>query len=241
VAVPREHVNPAAERILRAATDLLQQGGIEAVSTRAVAAAAGVQPPTIYRQFGDKHGLLDAVVSFALRSYVEEKRLLADNPSDDPSDDLRRLWDLHVEFGMKQPDCYVLAYGPSRPEHTLSAATETVRILTDVIARLAGQGILRMSVERASTYFRSCGTGFVLTQIGAPPAERDPALSSIMFENVLAAITSDAKRERSSVPELPGRAAALREALRDKKDLPLTRSERDLLAEWLKRLADSGS
>jgi AcrR family transcriptional regulator len=241
VAVPREHVNPAAERILRAATDLLQKGGIEAVSTRAVAAAAGVQPPTIYRQYGDKQGLLDAVVSFALQGYIEEKRLLADNPSDDPVDDLRRLWDLHVEFGMKQPDCYVLAYGPSRPEHALSAATETIKILTDVIARLAGQGRLRMSVERATTYFRSCGTGFVLTQIGAPPAERDSALSSIMFENLLAAITNGAKRERPSVRDLPGRATALREALRDKKDLPLTHAERDLLAEWLKRLADSVS
>jgi AcrR family transcriptional regulator len=241
VADPREHVNPAAERILRAATDLLQKGGIEAVSTRAVAAAAGVQPPTIYRQYGDKNGLLDAVVSFALQGYVKEKRLLAENPSDDPANDLRRLWDLHVEFGMEQPDCYVLAYGPSRPEHALSAATETIRILTDVIARLADQGRLRMSVERASTYFRSCGTGFVLTQIGAPPAERDPALSSIMFEDMLGAISNDANRERASVPELPGRAGALREALRDKKDLPLTHAEHDLLGEWLKRLADGGS
>jgi hypothetical protein len=62
-----------------------------------------------------------------------------------------------------------------------------------------------------------------------------------MFDNMLAAIANDAKRERPSVPELPGRAAALREALRDKKDLPLTRAEGDLLAEWLKRLADGGS
>ena len=66
-----------------------------------------------------------------------------------------------------------------------------------------------MSVERATTYFRSCGTGFILTQIGAPPAERDSALSSIMFEDLMAAITNDAKREAlgraASCPAAPWR------------------------------------
>ena len=61
MAKARDQPASAAERMLRAAADLLQTGGIEAVSTRAVAAAAGVQPPTIYRQFGDKDGLLDAL------------------------------------------------------------------------------------------------------------------------------------------------------------------------------------
>ena len=44
---------------------LLNDGGREAVSTRAVAAAAGVQPPTIYRQYGDMQGLLSAVAQLA--------------------------------------------------------------------------------------------------------------------------------------------------------------------------------
>jgi AcrR family transcriptional regulator len=35
--------------------------GRRAVTTRAVAAGAGVQAPTIYRLFGDKDGLLDAL------------------------------------------------------------------------------------------------------------------------------------------------------------------------------------
>ena len=63
----REESTPPAERIAPAAADLLQSGGIDAVSTRAVAAAAGVQPPTIYRQFGDKDGLLDAVAGLSFR------------------------------------------------------------------------------------------------------------------------------------------------------------------------------
>jgi AcrR family transcriptional regulator len=51
---PRAAGAEAAEKVLEAAARLLSSGGVDAVSTRAVAAAAGVQPPTIYRQFGDK-------------------------------------------------------------------------------------------------------------------------------------------------------------------------------------------
>ena len=49
------------ERILRSTMELLARGGREAVTTRAVGNAAGVQSPTIYRQFGDMRGLLDEV------------------------------------------------------------------------------------------------------------------------------------------------------------------------------------
>ncbi len=59
--------------MVRAAADLLKSGGIDAVSTRAVAAAAGVQPPAIYRQFGDKDGLLDATARFVLGGYHERR------------------------------------------------------------------------------------------------------------------------------------------------------------------------
>src|SRR6478752_7481588 len=99
--------------MLRAAADLLQTGGIQAVSTRAVAAAAGVQPPTIYRLFGDKDGLLDAVAGFVLRGYIAKKRMLT-GTSDDPVVELRDLWDLHIDFGLKEPHCYVLTYGQFR-------------------------------------------------------------------------------------------------------------------------------
>ena len=46
----------ARTRILRAATELLATGGRSAVTTRAVSAAARVQPPTIYRHFGAMRG-----------------------------------------------------------------------------------------------------------------------------------------------------------------------------------------
>src|SRR5215218_6472160 len=86
------------ERIVAAAAKLLATGGREAVSTRAVSAAAGVQAPTIYRQFGDMRGLLDEVASYGFSVYLRDKT--ARERAEDPVDDLRLGWDLHVGYGL---------------------------------------------------------------------------------------------------------------------------------------------
>ena len=84
-----------------------------------------------------------------------------------PVADLRSLWDLHVDFGLTHPDGYVLAYGQMRPGRWPPAAHETFELLGQVIARIGEEGRLRMSVERATVYFRSTGTGYILTRRGA--------------------------------------------------------------------------
>jgi AcrR family transcriptional regulator len=232
-----EPAKSSADRMVHAAADLLKSGGIDAVSTRAVAAAAGVQPPAIYRQFGDKDGLLDAVARHVLQNYLKQKRLVIGS-SDDPAIELRRLWDLHVEIGLNEPDCYVLVFGQARPGRVFSTTTAAVRLLTSVIARLGERGRLAMSVGRAVAYFRATGTGYILTEIGAAEEDRDPELSSIIFEDTMAAITTGSKSRSRAGATLSSRAVALREALREKPNPPLTEAETGLLSEWLNRLAD---
>lgn len=61
------------DRIVQAAADLLEREGLEALSTRAVAARADVPPPTIFRLFGDKDGLLEAVGNTASRPTCSSK------------------------------------------------------------------------------------------------------------------------------------------------------------------------
>ena len=49
------------ERIVQAAVRLMDEMGVEAVTMRSVAAAAGTTTPTIYERFSDREALLDAV------------------------------------------------------------------------------------------------------------------------------------------------------------------------------------
>jgi AcrR family transcriptional regulator len=222
--------------MLEAAAELLRTGGVDAVSTRAVAAAAGVQPPTIYRQFGDKEGLLDAVLGHVLTRYLQDKRRVA--VTDDPVQDLRESWDLHVDFGLTHPDCYVLAYVQPRPGKMPSLARETFNLLHGMVARIGDRGMLRMSVKRATELMHAAAVGYVVSQVRVRPEERDPQLSEIAWQNAIAGIITDEGTHRSTPSDLSGRAVALREALRDSAGDGLTGAERTLMAEWLDRLAD---
>ena len=85
------------ERILAAALNLLSSGGRDAVTTRAVAEAAGVQPPVIYRHFEDKEGMLDALAEHGFARYLAQKCV---RPRQlEPLDSLRVGWDEHIAFG----------------------------------------------------------------------------------------------------------------------------------------------
>lgn len=225
----------AAERVLEAAAGLLGSGGVDAVSTRAVAAAAGVQPPTIYRQFGDKQGLLDAVAGYVLQGYLQDKRRAV--RTDDPVQDFRDSWDLHVDFGLTHPDCYILAYVQPRPGRMPALARESMEILRELVARIGDHGLLKMSVNRAVEFVHAAAVGYVLAQIRISPQDRDPELSALTRENAIAAIATDGARQPTP-SDLPGRAVALRESLQDNANGVLTPGEKAMMAEWLDRLAD---
>ena len=230
------------ERIIQAATDLLTSGGREAVSTRAVSAAAGVQPPTIYRQFGDMRGLLDTVASRGVARYIEQK--LAQAHSGDPVEDLRQGWDLHVAFGLANPAIYALMYGEPRPDAAPSAVRETSDILHGQMQRVAEAGRLRVSVEHAAAMSHAAGVGVTLSLLAQPPAERDPNLSVATREAVLAAVTTDDSGPSAPVADpsarVASRAIALKAVLAEG-PADLTAAERAMISEWLDRLIRAAS
>jgi AcrR family transcriptional regulator len=218
-------------RIIDAAAGLLREQGREAVTTRAVSAAAGVQPPTIYRLFTDMSGLLDAVAASGFDDYLERKH--AQPLTDDPVEDLRRGWDLHVEFGLEHPAHYLLMYG--RPESGPNEATErSEQRLRLLVGRIAEAGRLTLSVETAAAMVHAAGVGLILNLIGTAPENRDPDLPRRMREAVIGAVTGEAT---TGGRDRPARAAALRAVLDDEADL--SPGERALLGELLDRLADA--
>lgn len=224
------------ERILRATAGLLAEGGREAVTTRAVSEAAGVQSPTIYRQFGDMRGLLDEVASQGFSEYLRTK--VAREIVDDPVEDLRRGWDLSVEFGLANPALYALMYGEPRPGGASDAALEAWEILRGLVQRVAEAGRLRVGVEEAARMIQAAGVGVVLTLISAGGGTSNLTLSEMTRETVLAAVTTDAapEAETGQADRVSGRAVALKAVLPEA-SVGFTSPERALLSEWLDRLA----
>ncbi len=220
------------ERIISAAAELLAEGGIEAVSTRAVAAAAGVQAPALYRQFGDKQGLLDAVAAHGFEQYLAAKRTVPPGP--DPVADLRRGWDTHVGFGLAHPAFYVLMYGVPQPGRRPGAAGDAHRILLGMLERVAEAGRLKVPPETAASIVHAACTGVTLSLIADPSGDGDHELSAHTRDMVLASITTDEQPAEDT--SLSARALALDMTL-NRQSHPLSPAEAALLKDWLHRLA----
>jgi AcrR family transcriptional regulator len=223
----------ARARIVRAASDLLTSGGRDALTTRAVAMAAGVQSPTIYRMFGDKEGLIEAVAESGFERYLQQKG--GAHAGSDPVENLRVGWDLHVEFGLANPALYSLMYGEPRPGVQSRAAAAAFRILHEHIRRIAVAGRLKVSEERAAHLVHASGCGAVFTLLALPADQQDKGIALAAREATIAAITTTAPLiERPRPATL---AIALRALLPEVSSL--TSGERQLLTEWLDRLAQS--
>jgi AcrR family transcriptional regulator len=219
----------ARERLIEVAAGLLATGGPEAVTTRSVALAAGVQAPTIYRLFGDKSGLLDAVVAHGLAAYVDGKRI---DPDADPVQGLRAGWDLHVGFGLANPALFRLMHTAVKTPDGRAAVEAGLRVLRERVHRVAAAGRLRLAEDRATALIGAAGTGVVFTLLDQPPGERDAGLADAAWDAVCAVILVD----RPVAAAGPAAAAVtLRAALAD---LPgFSAGERELLGEWLARVS----
>ncbi len=232
MATEGEMGDDARSRIVAAALELIAAGGADAATTRAVATAAAVQAPTLYRLFGDKDGLLDAVAEQAFATYVADKARLP--PGDDPVDDLRRGWDGHVAFSLAHPDIFALM---TRPRATLPSRAQAAGVdhLRERVRRVARAGRLRVTEERAVELIHAAGVGAIQALLRMPPDART-GFSDAAREAVLAAVLV----EQSPIQTTGAASAA--SALRARlDDVPqLSPGERLWLDELLQRIAAGG-
>ncbi|WP_407542838.1 TetR/AcrR family transcriptional regulator (plasmid) [Deinococcus radiomollis] len=224
------------ERILQAALALLESGGVEAVSTRAVSAAAAVQPPTIYRQFGDMQGLLNAVASVGFTAYLRTKTAQA--PLSDPVEELREGWRTYVGFGLAHPHLYTLMYASSQTSMEAPAALEAAAVLRALMRRVAEAGRLAVSVERAAIMIHAAALGTALSLLGDSDSSGDGELSEQMLEAVLNTVlvpsvgTAGVPVQQSQAAAHAVSLAALLPGLQAR----FSEAEHALLLDWLRRL-----
>lgn len=227
---------PTRDRILEATAELLlAASSADDVSIRDVCAAAGVKPPTVYHHFGDKRGLLDAVVADGFRRYAAAAT--APSPTDDPVAVLVQGWNEHVEFGVTHPAFYALMFGSGKPGLQSPVAHELEGLLRAKLERIARAGRLRVSIDQALESVRAACIGNTLAVIERRlPA--DGALTTSLRDAVLAAITEEDAR-----PGHPSsaQAAALGATIEATPDLPITPAERALLEELLQRLVNQSA
>jgi len=236
-------VTTTRDRLLLAATQLLDESGGRGASTRAICERAGVTAPTLYHHFGSKQGLVDEVLNHGFTRYVA-----AEGPGGgtDPIDAVRAGWDAHVRFGLAQPTFYVLLYGRIEPGIPCAITGSAITTLTGLLRSAAAEGRLRVPPGEAAAQILAANVGATLSLIAEPEGTRDRTLSERLREAVITAVTVPAAPAATAGPATPAavptRAAAaitLRSALaRDPSGL--SPGEATLLGEILDRLATKG-
>ncbi|WP_406330838.1 TetR/AcrR family transcriptional regulator [Streptomyces sp. NBC_00203] len=233
-------------RILEVAAALVAESPNGDVSTRAVCEAAGVGAPALYRHFGDKEGLLSAVVDNGWDKYLATKRDRA--PGTDPVQDLRDGWDTHTEFALQNPNLYRLMNSPAMRTPP-AAALESHQILTSDLQRAAEQGKLRLAPELAAQIIMSANVGVALMLVSRPATFTDRSVSRRVRDAVHATVfTTDVTDSRDSRTSsvtapagtgVPATATRLGALIRQTPSPAFTPAERGLLTEWLDRLSNT--
>ncbi|MFF2125713.1 TetR/AcrR family transcriptional regulator [Streptomyces olivochromogenes] len=256
-------VSSTKARILEVAAELVANSPDGDVSTRAVCEAAGVGAPALYRHFGDKEGLLSAVVDHGYETYLTTKRNR--RPGTDPIQDLRDGWDTHTDFALLNPNLYRLMNSPAMRTPP-AAALESHRILTADLRRAAEQGKLRLAPELAAQMIMSANVGVSLMLVSRPTTFTDETLSRRIRDAVHAVVftpeamgpettsvgdeEAGAEEEKGGAEEgraeeagaeevLPATATHLAALLRRTPRPDFTPGESALLGEWLDRLSNT--
>jgi AcrR family transcriptional regulator len=234
---------PPKARLLNAAATLLAESAGAPVSTRQITELAGVTAPTLYHHFGDKEGLFDAVVTAGFEEYLTGERSLL--PTDQPVQDLRRMWDNHVQFGLDHPQLYLVMFGNIRPERRPATVAEAEAVLEEALNRAAAEGRLVVSPREAARSILAANVGVTLMLISEPGAERNVELSAMTREAVIGAVARDSffdpVQDTSETPSVVVAAIALNAALQSSHPDQLSNSELKLFLEWLQRISTSSS
>lgn len=143
------------EAMLKAGGELLETLGVHAVTTRAVCAAVNVQAPTFYYHFGDKNGLLDALVTRGIDAFMARKSKQV--ATDDALADHLVAWDDFLAFTLDQPQLFQLMMQRAGENQKL---VDAAMATTDCrLARLEAEGRLKTSVEFARTALMAVANG----------------------------------------------------------------------------------
>ncbi|AHH19811.1 transcriptional regulator, TetR family [Nocardia nova SH22a] len=123
--------------LVRAAVELLEEGGAAELSLRAAARRAGVSTAAPYRHFADRDALLSAVAAVGYRELAEQ--LAAAHPAQSTPEGLAAVANAYVRFALTRPGMFRIMFAepcdPTSPERV--AAAEAINEYVKALVRQA--------------------------------------------------------------------------------------------------------
>jgi AcrR family transcriptional regulator len=133
---------------LRAAMDLLEEGGATALSLRAVARRAGVSPAAPYRHYADRDALISAVAAVGYRELAEQ--LAAAHPSPSTADDFGAIAVAYVQFALQRPALFRVMFAePCDTDNSERVAATNA--ISEYVSAIVRQSFPGFDTEALST------------------------------------------------------------------------------------------
>lgn len=176
------HDDDLKQRLLDVAGERVHRHGLEGLSLRGLAAAAGTSTAAVYTFFGGKPGLVAALYERAFRRFGAAQAAVG--VSDDPLDDVLRLGRAYRDSALADPHGYRVMFGgvvlPDQVSPELAqAGADTFIPLLDAVRRgvEAGRFVAGPSAEQIATAMWANVHGLVSLELGGflPPYAGDPA------------------------------------------------------------------
>src|SRR3954463_14053392 len=178
--MPRLKAPQRREQLIDVATKLFAGFGYDATTTAAIAKAAGVTEPILYRHFKSKQELFVAIVRSVSDRTLEQWREAIANTAD-PVDRIKRVAGGMPEHFRKLEDQYHVLHGAlatSRDKKVLAVMREHYKQIEEFFSELITQG-QRASVFRkdadpgaAAWELIFAGLGYAMISMNLGPMER---------------------------------------------------------------------
>ena len=168
--------------ILEAAEAVLLDRGVEGVSIRKVSDRCGFTAPTIYHHFGDKQGLIDAVLE--TRFAVVLHLMAAIERGSDPAAYLTEMARAFVRFAIDNPSHYQLLTVPRLEDGDAVPSAEAARgLVKGALEDLAREGTLATpDIEEAFQVLWLMLHGLISLHLIRPRGELSTNLVERTFE-----------------------------------------------------------
>lgn len=151
---PRKRKGHGGERrqeILDAAMVLIARQGVQAVSTREIAAAVGISQPALYAYFATRDDIMAELCEQAFAALRKRLETVSGMPPGEAC--LRLMCRAYLAFGLDQPNAYRVAFmieksGPDphldpAGERALAAGVQTYSVFRGEIERCLAAGMTR--------------------------------------------------------------------------------------------------
>jgi AcrR family transcriptional regulator len=189
--------------LLRAALEILEEGGAKELSLRGVARRAGVAPSAPYRHYPDRDALLSAVAAVGFRELAEQ--LATAHPSPSTPDDLAGVAVAYVQFALERPALFRVMFG-ERCDRDSSERAAATAVVSAYVGAIVERVFPRGDAEALSNAIWALVHGLAFLHLDGKLDCSDPsAVARRVRASVLALIAASASLASAADAEPIGR------------------------------------